>query len=107
MAGEFVRSPKKGSDDSRYKSNIKVPYAEFALSMVSFGSTLAALQNGHWFAAPFAALFCFGYGYVAVTLTTEQLERRRAARTSMTGHRTRESMPGDLVEDSMAGDLAR
>ncbi|MFI5302705.1 MAG: hypothetical protein ACHREM_31840 [Polyangiales bacterium] len=85
MAGEFVRTPKKGSDDQRYKSHIKIPYAEFALSMVSFGSTLAALENGHWFAAPFAGLFCFGYGYVAVMLMTEQVERRRAARTSMAG----------------------
>jgi cellulose synthase/poly-beta-1,6-N-acetylglucosamine synthase-like glycosyltransferase len=87
MAGEFVRTPKKGDakleGGERYKAKIKVPYAEFILSLVSMASTVAALENGHWFAAPFAALFAFGYGYVAVLLTQEQLERRRAERTSM------------------------
>ena len=84
MAGEFVRTPKKGSDiDLRYNANIKVPMAESILALVSAASTIAAIENGHWFAAPFAALFTFGYGYVAVLLTAEQLERRRAARRSL------------------------
>ncbi len=84
MAGEFVRTPKKGkNDDKRYQASIKIPTAEVVLSLISFGSTVAALQNGHWFAAPFAALFAFGYGYIAVLLIDEQLERRRAARNSL------------------------
>jgi len=84
MAGEFVRTPKKGSDeDARYKAKIKLPVAESVLSLVSAASTIAALENGHFFAAPFAALFTFGYAYVAVLLTAEQLERRRAARRSL------------------------
>ncbi len=81
MAGEFVRTPKKGTeDDTRYQATIKIPVAETLLSMISLGSTIAALQNGHWFAAPFAALFTFGYGYVAALLIDEQLERRRLER---------------------------
>ena len=84
MAGEFVRTPKKGSEeDARYRAKIKLPIAEAVLSLVSAASTVAALENSHWFAAPFAALFTFGYGYVAVLLTAEQLERRRFARRSL------------------------
>jgi len=83
MAGEFVRTPKKGNEGDRYRATIKVPFAEVVLSLISLASTIAALQNGHWFAAPFAALFCFGYGYVATLLIDEQLERRRAERRSL------------------------
>lgn len=83
MAGEFVRTPKKGNEGDRYRATIKIPVAEVILSIVSLGSTVAAVQNGHWFAAPFAALFCFGYGYVAALLIDEQLERRRAERRSL------------------------
>lgn len=83
MAGEFVRTPKKGNEGDRYRATIKIPVAEAILSLVSLGSTIAAIQNGHWFAAPFAALFCFGYGYVAALLMDEQLERRRAERRSL------------------------
>jgi hypothetical protein len=39
---------------------------------------VAALETGHWFAAPFAMLFTFGYGYVALFVAFEQLGRRRA-----------------------------
>lgn len=80
MAGEFVRTPKKGNEDGRYRATIKIPVAESILSIVSLGSTVAAIENGHWFAAPFAALFTFGYAYVAVLLIDEQIERRRLER---------------------------
>ena len=84
MAGEFVRTPKKGTGAlTRYHALIKLPFVEAILCAVSLGSTVAAIENGHWFAAPFAALFAFGYGYVAMLLTAEQLERRRAARRSL------------------------
>jgi len=83
MAGEFVRTPKKGNEGDRYRAAIKIPVAEVILSLISFGSTIAAVQNGHWFAAPFAALFTFGYAYVAALLIDEQLERRRAERRSL------------------------
>lgn len=84
MAGEFVRTPKKGTGSlTRYRALIRLPLAETVLCCISLGSTVAALENGHWFAAPFAALFTFGYGYVATLLTAEQLERRRAARSSL------------------------
>ncbi|MBI2395134.1 MAG: glycosyltransferase [Deltaproteobacteria bacterium] len=83
MAGEFVRTPKKGAEGDRYRATIKIPLAEAILSLISFGSTIAAVQNGHWFAAPFAALFTFGYAYVAVLLIDEQIARRRAERRSL------------------------
>ena len=78
MSGEFIRTPKKGNAyEARYRAKIRLPVAELILAVISFASTLAALQNGHWFAAPFAALFTFGYAYVAVLLMAEQLDRRR------------------------------
>ncbi len=39
---------------------------------------MAAIETGHWFAAPFAMLFTFGYGYVAFFVAFEQLGRRKA-----------------------------
>lgn len=79
MAGEFVRTPKKGIRAGRYRAAINLPVPETALALTSAASVVAALQTGHWFAAPFAMLFTFGYSYVAVHLTIEQSARRRAA----------------------------
>ena len=64
------------------------------LCFVSIGSTVAAIENGHWFAAPFAALFAFGYGYVATLLTAEPVERRRAVRRSLVPTMWRISLGG-------------
>ena len=82
MAGEFVRTPKKGVDGlnrQRYHARTDLPLVEIGLCLISLASTVAAIETGHWFATPFAMLFTFGYGYVAVLVTTEQAARRRAA----------------------------
>jgi hypothetical protein len=77
MAGEFVRTPKKGLREGRYRARASLPTVELALSLLSFVSVLASLQTGHWFATPFAFLFMVGYGYVAVLVASEQVLRRR------------------------------
>jgi hypothetical protein len=81
MAGEFIRTPKKGevNGTQRYRARADLPFTEVALCLVSLASTVASLQTGHWFATPFAMIFTFGYGYVATLVAGEQLARRRAA----------------------------
>jgi len=78
MAGEFVRTPKKGTLQGRYRAAADLPMTEIALCLVSAASTMAALQTGHWFATPFAMLFTCGYGYVAFFVASEQLARKSA-----------------------------
>ena len=82
MAGEFVRTPKKGeiaaSGTLRYRARADIPFTETALCLFSLASVIAAVETGHWFAAPFAMLFTFGYGYVASLVASEQFARRRA-----------------------------
>jgi cellulose synthase/poly-beta-1,6-N-acetylglucosamine synthase-like glycosyltransferase len=80
MAGEFVRTPKHGSNHNRYRARADIPATEIGLALVSFGSVVASLETGHWFATPFAMLFTFGYGYVASLVMSEQVARRRAVR---------------------------
>jgi len=81
MAGEFVRTPKKGEINGlqRYRARADLPLIEVALCLVSLASTVASLETGHWFATPFAMLFTFGYGYVASLVAAEQAARRKAA----------------------------
>lgn len=82
MSGEFVRTPKAGVGSSmngpRYRARADLPMIEIALCLISFASTIASLETGHWFATPFAMLFTFGYGYVATLVASEQFARRRA-----------------------------
>jgi hypothetical protein len=78
MAGEFVRTPKKGTTEGRYRAAADLPMIEIALCLISAASIVAALETGHWFAAPFAMLFTYGYGYVATFVAFEQLGRRKA-----------------------------
>jgi cellulose synthase/poly-beta-1,6-N-acetylglucosamine synthase-like glycosyltransferase len=78
MAGEFVRTPKKGVAQGRYRARADLPLIEIALCLVSFGSVVASLETGHWFATPFAMMFTFGYGYVATLVATEEMARRAA-----------------------------
>ena len=75
MAGEFVRTPKRGSVAGRYFQHAKLPLVEIALCLVSAASVLASLKTSHYFATPFAALFTLGYGYVASQVMFEQLGR--------------------------------
>ena len=77
MAGEFVRTPKRGRDASRYRQATKWPMAEIALGCLSGASVIVAIQTNHWFALPFAGLFMIGYFYVASRLVGEQLLARR------------------------------
>jgi hypothetical protein len=80
FAGEFVRTPKKGTSAlaPRYRAAADLPMVEIALCLISGASTVASLETGHWFATPFAMLFTFGYGYVASFVASEQLARRKA-----------------------------
>jgi hypothetical protein len=73
MAGEFVRTPKRGEARGRYRQVSKLPLVEALLSAVSATSAVVALQTGHYLAMPFAVLFALGYLYVAVRVAREQL----------------------------------
>jgi len=86
MAGEFVRTPKRGGDSSRYKQATKWPFAELGLGCLSAASVVVAVQTDHWVALPFAGLFMLGYFYVAVRLITEQLVVRQVAQLPAEDH---------------------
>jgi cellulose synthase/poly-beta-1,6-N-acetylglucosamine synthase-like glycosyltransferase len=80
MAGEFVRTPKKGTETGRYWARADVPMVEIALAIISTATVVASIQTRHWFATPFAMLFAAGYSYVAFFVGSEQRARRAAAR---------------------------
>ena len=112
MAGEFVRTPKAGVLSSagggiqRYRARADLPMIEIALCLVSFASTVASLETGHWFATPFAMLFTFGYGYVALLVASEQFARRRAAE-ALGAAANAESVPPPAPSSTTdVGDLA-
>jgi cellulose synthase/poly-beta-1,6-N-acetylglucosamine synthase-like glycosyltransferase len=93
MAGEFVRTPKKGDKGlTRYRTSLTVPLAESLLCLVSFASTVASVRTGHYVATPFAALFTAGYAYMAGKMLFEQIDRGRAA-----------AMPAPAAEASTDG----
>ena len=76
MAGEFVRTPKKGaSGANRYRTSLSIPLAESILCVISLASTIASYHSGHYIAVPFAALFTAGYAYMASSMLIEQLSR--------------------------------
>ena len=77
MAGEFIRTPKRGRDASRYRQYTKWPIVEITLGCLSGLSVVVAMQTNHWLALPFAGLFMVGYFYVATRLIGEQLLTRR------------------------------
>lgn len=77
MAGEFVRTPKRGRDASRYRQGTQWPIAELTLGCLSGISVVVAVETNHWFALPFAGLFMYGYLYVATRLIGEQFVARR------------------------------
>jgi glycosyltransferase involved in cell wall biosynthesis len=80
MAGEFVRTPKKGVRQGRYRARTTLPKVEMGLTLLSLASVVASVETRHWFATPFAMLFTFGYGYVATLVATEQAVERRESR---------------------------
>ncbi len=79
MAGEFVRTPKHGTNKGRYSARADLPLLETGLCLLSFCASVASIRTGHYFATPFAMLFTIGYGYVAMLVAHEQATRRRAA----------------------------
>ncbi len=102
MAGEFVRTPKKGTTQGRYRAAADLPMTEILLCLISGASTVASVETGHWFASPFALLFTFGYGYVAFFVATEQLARARAAKASVAGTTPASVPPPPLSAESLA-----
>ena len=80
MSGEFVRTPKAGTSGcaNRYKARADLPMLEGSLAILSAMATVVSVMTQHWFATPFAALFTFGYGYVATLVVREQFVRRSA-----------------------------
>jgi cellulose synthase/poly-beta-1,6-N-acetylglucosamine synthase-like glycosyltransferase len=101
MAGEFVRTPKKGSSQGRYRAAADLPTVEFALCVLSGASTVASIETGHWLATPFAMLFAFGYGYVAFFVAAEELARRKGrlapAMPPAVGSPGAQAEPGDKL----------
>lgn len=83
MSGEFVRTPKNGDNRGRYRARADLPMTETLLALLSFAAVIASIHTGHWFATPFAMLFTFGYGYVAILVANEQASRRRDAQTTL------------------------
>jgi hypothetical protein len=79
MAGEFVRTPKRGEAAGRYRQVAKLPLIEMGLSVLCATSVVAAIETGHWFAAPFASLFTLGYGYVSFQMIRDQVFTGRTA----------------------------
>jgi cellulose synthase/poly-beta-1,6-N-acetylglucosamine synthase-like glycosyltransferase len=116
MAGEFVRTPKAGRTKTgiqRYAARADLPMVEVLLALVSFGSVVASVETGHWFATPFAMLFTFGYGYVASLVASEQFSRKKAlAAAEAAGSPALDSVPpgqitaseGALADDSASGE---
>jgi hypothetical protein len=72
MAGEFVRTPKKGfsaAGRARYASNAApLPWAELCLGAIGSVGVVAALAFGHYFALPFAVMFAAGYLHMSWNL---------------------------------------
>ena len=101
MSGEFVRTPKRGSKEGRYRARAELPLVEVGLSLLSFASVVASVETKHYFATPFAMLFMFGYGYVALLVASEQVRRRResmARKPALVATTTAEQTPS-LVSD--------
>jgi len=102
MAGEFVRTPKKGLREGRYRARANLPLTEMGLSLLSVVSVVVSVQTGHYFATPFALLFAFGYGYVAALVIAEQVRRRREVVDGLTPPSSSEPTPAEqtpLVTD--------
>jgi len=105
-AGEFVRTPKRGSDRWRYRAKLELPLAEMFFSLLTGVCAVVAITRGHYFAAPFAALFSLGYGYIATLVLMEAFGRRqRDAREvpAVSGTRVK---AGVATEEVVATDLA-
>jgi cellulose synthase/poly-beta-1,6-N-acetylglucosamine synthase-like glycosyltransferase len=80
VAGEFVRTPKKGSMGAkRYAvGSAPFPRAELLLGAVSSASVVGCLLCHHYFALPFALMFAVGYLRMAVSLLRVRTHRPTA-----------------------------
>lgn len=87
MAGEFVRTPKKGFGKAAcggsHASRQGLPWIEMGLALIASGSIVTSLMFRHYFATPFAVMFTTGYASMAVSLIKQrlaasQVERKRS-----------------------------
>jgi cellulose synthase/poly-beta-1,6-N-acetylglucosamine synthase-like glycosyltransferase len=102
MAGEFVRTPKRGVTAGRYRQVAQLPLIEIGLGLVSAASVVAAVETGHWFAAPFAGLFMVGYGSVAWRVAAEQVGQRLVGAEADRASGTPGSVPGPEGQETSA-----
>ena len=79
MAGEFIRTPKRGRTAGRYRQRAQLPMVELGLLLLSLCAVVASIETGHYFATPFTMLFAGGYGYVSYLVVSEQLSVGDAA----------------------------
>ncbi len=88
----FVRTPKYHVDGARKRDDSwrkkkyataknTLPYVELAFGLYFLAATIYSLVQGLWMAAPFMALFCWGFVYVGWL----SLPRRRATMTVEAG----------------------
>jgi cellulose synthase/poly-beta-1,6-N-acetylglucosamine synthase-like glycosyltransferase len=75
-AGEFVRTPKRGTNRWRYFAGLDLPLLEIAFALLSLACVWASVVNRHWFALPFTALFTVGHASIAVLVIRERAQRR-------------------------------
>ena len=106
MAGEFVRTPKRGIQRERYHARADLPVIEILLCLFSGASTVAAVETGHWFATPFAMLFTFGYGYVALLVASEQFARHRASLAPLSSPQLDAPFSSSLAEGVAPGPVS-
>lgn len=79
-AGEFVRTPKHGTDRFRYFAGGRLPLFEMLCAGLGCAIFVVSIQAGHWIATPFAGLFTAGYLYIIQLILAEQRARAVAAR---------------------------
>lgn len=76
VTGEFVRTPKKGEKkggSQRYHARTSLPWIEIVLAVENAIAIVVAVHTRHYFAAPFALLFSFGYAWVATLVIRERI----------------------------------
>jgi len=103
-AGEFVRTPKHGTDRWRYRMRMNLPITEMAFTLLGITNTVVAGLRGHWFALPFAGLFTFGYAYIAWLHLQESSDRHRRAAVAQAAPASVEpaAADGNVVTDLAA-----
>jgi hypothetical protein len=73
------------------------------MAAVSAASLAVSITTAHWFAAPFAALFMFGYAYVFVLVVVEQSGHTARSRVaSATAAMPRVASPEPSAQGGMA-----